>query len=162
MRKSRELSPVLFPYLCRDPAPMAVIPSAEANTNIKMIIRDLPCRSSVIQTFRSRPVGRKLCLFACHEEHNAANERHRTKDGRQRNGVCLFTRSVNWSDVDDLFPGCVRKTAPRKTEQTKYHQDNPKRFVHGGLLWRRWLKTVTENLTFISKWSYVHCASEPV
>ena len=34
------------------------------------------------QTFRSRPVGRKLCLFASHEEHNAANESHRTKDGR--------------------------------------------------------------------------------
>jgi hypothetical protein len=107
-----------------------------ANDGITMT-GDLHCRSSVIRTFRSGPARRKLCLFACHEEHNAANERHRAKDGRQRNGVRLFACRVNWSDVDYLFPGCVATTAPRKTQQTKYHQDHPKRFVHGGLLWRR-------------------------
>jgi hypothetical protein len=50
-----------------------------------------------------------LCLSACYKEYNAANERHRAKDGRQWNVVCLFACSVNRSDVDDLFPGCVRK-----------------------------------------------------
>ena len=74
-----------------------------------------------------------LCLSACYKEYNA-NGRHRSKDGRQRNGVCLFACSENRSDVDDPFPGYVRKTAPYKTEQTKYNQDHPKFFVHGGLL----------------------------
>jgi DNA-binding CsgD family transcriptional regulator len=38
---------------------------------------------------------------------------------RQRYRMCLVAGSVNRSDVDDLFPGRVRKTSPRKTEQTK-------------------------------------------
>jgi hypothetical protein len=85
----------------------------------------------------SRPAGRKLFLFACYEEHNAANERHCACDGRQRYVVCLFASRVNRSDVDDRFPGGVRKTSPRKTEQAKHNQDNPNRFLNGGLL-RQW------------------------
>ena len=39
--------------------------------------------------------------------------------------------SVDRSDVNDLFPGRVRKTSPGKTEQTQRNQDYPKRLVHG-------------------------------
>src|SRR5664279_331752 len=56
--------------------------------------------------------GRKLFLSACHEKYNAANERHRAHDGRQRNIVSLFASSVNRSDVDDLFPSRIRKPTP--------------------------------------------------
>ena len=86
------------------------------------------------------PTGRKpvsdgpagmLFFSACYEEHNSANARRGAQDGRQRNVVRLFACSVNWSDVNDLFPGCVRKTSPRKTDQPKYNQDHPKRLIHG-------------------------------
>jgi hypothetical protein len=69
---------------------------------------------------------------------------------------------VNRSDVDDPFPGCVRKTAPRKTDQTKYNQDHPKRFVHGGLLWRWWLKAVTEQSDHYLQAELCALRSEPV
>ncbi len=38
--------------------------------------------------------------------------------------MCLVTRRVNRPDVNDLFPGRVRKTSLRKTEQTKRNQDD--------------------------------------
>jgi hypothetical protein len=44
--------------------------------------------------------------------------------------MCLVASSVNWSDVNDLLPGRVRKTSPRKTNQSKYNQDHPKRPIH--------------------------------
>jgi len=78
-----------------------------------------------------------LCLPACHEKYNAANERHRAHDGRQRNIVNLFASSVNRSDVDDLFPGRIRKPTPRKTEQAKHYQNDAKRFAHGSPLRQR-------------------------
>jgi hypothetical protein len=78
-----------------------------------------------------------LFLSACHEKYNAANERHRAHDGRQRNIVSLLASSVNRSDIDDLFPSRVRKPAPRKTEQTKHYQNDAKRFVHGSPLSQR-------------------------
>jgi hypothetical protein len=78
-----------------------------------------------------------LCLPACYEEHNAANERHRAHDGRQRNIVSLFASSVNRSDVDDLFPGRVCKPTPRETEQAKHYQNDAKRFAHGSPLRQR-------------------------
>ena len=43
----------------------------------------------------------------------------------------LLASCVDRSDVNDLFPGRVRKTSPGKTEQTERNQDYPKRFVHG-------------------------------
>ena len=81
------------------------------------------------------PAGRTLLLAACRQEHNAANERHGARDRRQRDIMCLVASRVNRSDVDDRFPGGVRKTSPRKTEQAKHDQDNSKRFVHNGLPW---------------------------
>src|ERR1035441_1042232 len=72
-----------------------------------------------------------LCLPACHEKYNAANERDRAQDGRQRNIVSLLASSMNRSDVDDLFPGRIRKPTPRKTEQAKHYQNDAKRFAHG-------------------------------
>src|ERR1039458_6291784 len=77
--------------------------------------------------FSARSTGRKvvnggptgLFLSACYDEHNARNERHRARDGRQRNVVCLFACSVNRSDVNHLFPGRVRKTSPGQTEKTE-------------------------------------------
>src|ERR1035441_5983070 len=50
-----------------------------------------------------------LFLSACHEKYNAANERHRAHDGRQRNIVSLLASSMNRSDVDDLFSSRIRK-----------------------------------------------------
>ncbi len=41
---------------------------------------------------------------------------------------CVSLRE-NRSDVDDRFPGGVRKTSPRKTEQAKHNQDDPKRLL---------------------------------
>ena len=35
----------------------------------------------------------------------------------------LVARSVNRSDIDNLFAGGVSKTAPRKTDQAKCNQD---------------------------------------
>jgi len=73
--------------------------------------------------------------------------------------MCLVASSVNRSDVNDLFPGRVRKTSSRKTEQTKPNQDHPKRLVHtasfGGDSWQ-----CRSNLTIVSflKRSHVHCA----
>jgi hypothetical protein len=51
--------------------------------------------------------------------------------------LCVLSR-VAWNrpDVDNLFPGCVRKTSPRKTEQAKGNQNYSKRSVHGVLLLR--------------------------
>jgi hypothetical protein len=92
--------------------------------------------SSVLNLKRDRP-GASLFVPACYQEHDAAHERHCACDGRQGYTMCLVARSVNGSDVDDLFPGGVRKTSPRKTEQTKHNQDHPKRLIHGGLLRRR-------------------------
>jgi hypothetical protein len=46
----------------------------------------------------------------------------------------LFASCVDRSDVNDLFPGRVRKTSPGKTEQPKRNQDYPKRLVHGASL----------------------------
>ena len=43
----------------------------------------------------------------------------------------LFASGVDRSDVNDLFPGRIRKTSPGKTEQTERNQDYPKRLVHG-------------------------------
>ena len=45
--------------------------------------------------------------------------------------MSLFASSVNRSDVDDLFPGRIRKPTPRKTEQAKHYQNDAKRFAHG-------------------------------
>ena len=78
-----------------------------------------------------------LSLSACHEKYNAANERHRAHDGRQRNIVSLLASSVNRSDVDDLFPSRIRKPTPRKTEQAKHYQNDAKRFAHGSPLRQR-------------------------
>jgi hypothetical protein len=85
------------------------------------------------------PVDLALNLFlsACHEKYNAANERHRAHDGRQRNVVSLFASSVNRSDVDDLFPGRIRKPTPRKAEQAKHYQNDANRFAHGSPLRQR-------------------------
>ena len=84
-----------------------------------------------------------LCFSACYKEHNTANKRHGARDGRQRNVVGLFACSVNRADIDELFPGRVRKTSPHKTEQPERNQDDSERLVHGGLLRRRYL-AVTE------------------
>ena len=43
--------------------------------------------------------------------------------------VRLVASCVNRSDVENLFPGRVRKTSPRETEQTEPNQDNSKRLV---------------------------------
>ena len=85
----------------------------------------------------AKQITPNLCLPACHEKYNAANERHRAHDGRQRNIVNLFASSVNRSDVDDLFPGRIRKPTPRKTEQAKHYQNDAKRFAHGSPLRQR-------------------------
>ena len=50
----------------------------------------------------------------------------------------LFASCVDRSDVNDLFPGRVRKTAPGKTEPTERYQEYPKRFVSWRLPWPRW------------------------
>jgi len=78
-----------------------------------------------------------LSLSACHEKYNAANERHRAQDGRQRNIVSHLASSMNRSDVDDLFPSRIRKPTPRETEQAKHYQDDAKRFAHGSPLRQR-------------------------
>ena len=78
-----------------------------------------------------------LVSFSCHEEHNPADKRHCAHDGRQWHVMCLFASRVNRSDVEDLFRGRVRKASSCKTEQPKHNQDDPKCFVHGGLLRRR-------------------------
>ena len=92
------------------------------------------------------PTGRKpvsdgpagmLFFSACYEEHNSANERRGAQDGRQRNVVRLFASSVNRADVDELFPGGVRKASPHKTEQSQCNQNDSERFVHGHLLRQR-------------------------
>jgi hypothetical protein len=44
--------------------------------------------------------------------------------------VCFFAGGVDRADINQLFRGGVRKTSPRKTEQAKHDQDDPKRFVH--------------------------------
>jgi hypothetical protein len=69
-------------------------------------------------------------LSARYEEYDAANERHRASDGWQWNIMCLFPGGVKRSDVNQLFRGGICKTSPRKTEQAKHNQDDPKRFVH--------------------------------
>jgi hypothetical protein len=69
-------------------------------------------------------------LSACYEEYNAANERYRARDGGQWHIVGLFPGGVKRSDVNQLFRGGICKTSPRKTEQAKHNQDDPKRFVH--------------------------------
>ena len=69
-------------------------------------------------------------LSARYEEYNAANERHRARDGGQWHVVCFFAGGVDRADINQLFRGGVRKTSPRKTEQAKHDQDDPKRFVH--------------------------------
>jgi hypothetical protein len=79
----------------------------------------------------AKQIPPNLFLSACHEKHNATNERHRAHDGRQRNVVTLFASSVNRSDVDDLFPSGIRKPTPRKTGQAKHYQNEAKRFAHG-------------------------------
>ena len=43
----------------------------------------------------------------------------------------LLVSCVDRSDVNDLFPGRVRKTSPGKTAQPKRDQDYPQRLVHG-------------------------------
>src|ERR1035437_8875455 len=45
--------------------------------------------------------------------------------------MCLIASGVNRSNVDDLFPGGVGKTSPRKTKQAERNQDHPQRLVHG-------------------------------
>src|SRR5579864_2129472 len=50
--------------------------------------------------------------------------------------MCLVAGGVNWSDVDDFFPGRVGKASPRQTEQTHCNQNDPQRLVHGSLLRR--------------------------
>jgi hypothetical protein len=40
----------------------------------------------------------------------------------------LIASSVNRSNVDDLFPGCVREPSPGKTEQTKRNEDHSEYF----------------------------------
>jgi len=47
----------------------------------------------------------------------------------------LVPSSVNWPDVDDLFPGRVCKPTPCKTEQTEHNEDKS-RYFHNSLLWR--------------------------
>ena len=79
----------------------------------------------------------KLLSFSGYEEYDAANKRRCACDGRQRYVVGLFASSMNRSNINDLFPGRVRKTSPRKSDQTKRNQDYSKRFVHGGLLRQR-------------------------
>jgi hypothetical protein len=101
--------------------------------HLRMIGREMDAATGhASSTYPSRrPARRKLFLPACYQEYNAANECHCACDGRQRYIMCLVASSVNRSDVNDRFPGRVGKTSPRKTEQAKYNQDNPKRFVHG-------------------------------
>jgi hypothetical protein len=43
--------------------------------------------------------------------------------------MCLVASRVNRSDVDDSFPGRVRKTSPHKSDQTNHNQDDSKRFT---------------------------------
>ncbi len=40
--------------------------------------------------------------------------------------VCLFARGVKRPDVNELFPGRVRKTSPRKTDQLESNQNDAK------------------------------------
>jgi len=70
-------------------------------------------------------------LPSCYQQHNAANERHCAYDRRQQYRMCLIASSVNRSDVNDLLPGRVRKTSPRKPGQSKYNQDHPNCSNHG-------------------------------
>jgi hypothetical protein len=77
------------------------------------------------------PAEQRALLPACYQQHNAANERQCACNRRQQYRMCLVASSMNRSDVNDLFPGRVRKTSPRKTDQPKYNQDHPKRFIHG-------------------------------
>jgi hypothetical protein len=39
---------------------------------------------------------------------------------------------MNRPDIYELFRGGVCKASPRKTEQAKHNQDDPKRLIHGG------------------------------
>ena len=48
----------------------------------------------------------------------------------------LLASGVDRSDVNNLFPGRVRKTSPSKTEQPKRNQDYPKRLVYGASVGR--------------------------
>jgi len=121
---------------CADAVPTGVVQGRD-----QMLLHGIwPTKSG--KAVSGGPAG-KLCSSACDEEHNTTNERHSARDGRQRNVVCLFACSVNRSDVNELFPGGVRKTSPRKTEQTECNQDYSKRLGHGDLLWQRHL-AVTE------------------
>ena len=85
----------------------------------------------------AKQIPPNLFLSACHENYNAANERHCAHDGRLRNVVSLFASSVNRSDIDDLFPSRILKPTPRKTEQAKHYQNDAKRFAHGNPLRQR-------------------------
>jgi hypothetical protein len=51
--------------------------------------------------------------------------------------VGLLASSVNRSDIHDLFPGRIRKPAPRKAKQAKHYQNDAKRFAHGSPLRQR-------------------------
>jgi hypothetical protein len=113
---------------------MAVVSSAEAKHQHQDDNQYQHSSNFLSSEFPAGTGWAELCFSACYEKHGAANERRCACDGRQRNVVCLFARSVNRSDVNDLLPGRVRKTSPCKTDQTKCNQDQPKRFGHGGLL----------------------------
>ena len=84
-----------------------------------------------------RRTSQQLFLFPCYEKYDAANECYRACDGRQRYVVCLFAGSMNRSNVDDFFSSRIRKSSPRKAEQTNHNKDNSNRFVHSGLPRRR-------------------------
>jgi hypothetical protein len=92
-------------------------------------------RMHIVADFFPRPDGRKLrdFLSARHQEHNTAGKNQRTRDGCQRQVVCLFASRVNRSDIENLLSSRVGETSPHKSEQTNHNQDNPKRFVHGCL-----------------------------
>ena len=64
---------------------------------------------------------------ACQNDHKPAGQRQCAPNGYQRYVVCFFPCSVNRSDVDQLLVRSVREASPRKTEQAKRNQDDPKR-----------------------------------
>ena len=127
------MSPVLFPWLRRDRR--LWLRRGQTPTPI-MMIRGRPCRSFVRRSGRGRPAGSYAFLPATRST-TPPMSATAPKMGGSGTACVLFACSVNWSDVDDLFPGRIRKPTPRKTEQAKHYQNDAKRFAHGSPLRQR-------------------------
>lgn len=52
------------------------------------------------------------------QQHNSANKRDSTNDGRKREGVFLFGVYLNWPEIDGLFGGGVGEALVTKGNNT--------------------------------------------